>query len=528
MRGVPRFSVTPVSDLRDRARPCCARVTRPSGTIYWGRFLLPFDAAAVAIPDAGIHVGGGGTEVTDLGPIAELRRRYPDVQEVGGADFLVMPGLIDAHQHGRPVSPLELGCWDETLELWLLEQRGIERPGSVLSARVAAMRALLGGVTTMLHPHITGAPRPWLEELLEVADAYARSGMRVVFGMDVRDRGSFTYDDDSAFLATVPSSVRALVERHLPAGHIPTTDELEDAFDALSSATKGTNVRPALAPRGPQWCSGPLLDWVADRSNRGTLVQVHASETMAQYGWFAERGESPIRYLGRHGLLSPRVTLAHCVWLDGADVAAISEHGAVVAHNPTSNLRLRSGRAPTPALRAARVPAGVGTDSTGSGAQPDLFGEIRLARWLEQLGDASVDLSPEEHLRETLRGGAAAAGLPDHLGRLAIGAAADLVLLAWDELARGREYDDAAIPRLVAELASRQHVSGVVVAGRQVVADGRYLLDDAGALEEALREEVYRLPQHPGRRATVRSLRPFVEKEMGRLQAVAASADFVL
>lgn len=502
-------------------------MTGSGGVNYLGRFLLPFDAAAVAVPQGAVHVAAGSAQVTDLGSIAELRQRYPDAEEVGGDDYLVMPGLIDAHQHGRPVSPVELGCWDETLELWLLEQRGIERPGSVLSARVAAMRALLGGVTTMLHPHITGAPGRWAEEMLDVADAYAQSGMRVVFGMDVRDRGSYTYDDDQIFLAGLPPSVRAQVERDLPVGPAPASDELEHAFDALRSAMDGTHVTPALAPRGPQWCSGPLLDWVAEQSSRGALVQVHASETLAQYGWFAERGESPVRHLRRHGLLSPRVTLAHCVWLDPADVAAIAEQGAVVAHNPTSNLRLLSGRAPTAQLRAARVPIGVGTDSTGSGAEPDLFGEIRLARWLEQLGRASAGLSPEEHLHETLRGSAAAAGLPADLGRLAIGAAADLVLLACDGLAPRGETDDAALPRLVAERATRQDVSGVVVAGRQVVADGRYLVDDADALEEALRDEVDRLSRRPERRAAVRSLRPIVAEEVDRLRAIASTADFV-
>ena len=503
-------------------------MTGSNGVNYWGRFLLPFDDGAVAIPRGAVHVAAGSAQVTDLGSIGELRQRYPDAEEVGGDDHLVMPGLIDAHQHGRPVSPVELGCWDETLELWLLEQRGIERPGPVLSARVAAMRALLGGVTTMLHPHITGAPGRWAEEMLEVADAYAQSGMRVVFGMDVRDRGSYTYEDDERFLASVPASVRALVERELAARAGPALDELEHAFEALRSATDGTRVTPALAPRGPQWCSAALLDWVAEQSSRGALVQVHASETLAQYGWFVERGESPIRHLGRHGLLSPRVTLAHCVWLDAADVAAIADQGAVVAHNPTSNLRLLSGRAPTPQLRAAGVPIGVGTDSTGSGDHPDLFGEIRLARWLEQLGRSSTDLSPEQHFREALRGGAAAAGRPADLGRLAIGTAADLILLAVDGLAsQGVENDVAAVPRVVAERASRRDVSGVVVAGRQVVADGRYLIADADALEEALGDEVDRLSPRPERRAAVRSLRPIVADEVDRLHAIASSADFI-
>lgn len=503
-------------------------MTGSAGTIYWGRYLVSFDADTEAIADGAIHVAAGSSQVDDLGPIAELRLRHPGAEEIGGPDYVVIPGLIDAHQHGRPVTPAELGCWDETLELWLLEQRGVDRPHPVLMARVAAMRALLGGVTTMLHPHITGTPGRWVDEMLEVAAAYAGSGMRVVFGMDVRDRGSYTYEDDDRFLGRIPASVRAAVARHLPPSRPPALDELEDGFGALRSAAGGTLVTPALAPRGPQWCSGPLLDWVAQQSAEGALVQVHASETLAQYGWFAADGASPVRHLDAHGLLSSRVTLAHCVWLDTQDVARIAGRGAVVAHNPTSNLRLQSGRAPTAALRAAGVPIGIGTDSTGTDSRPDLFAEMRLARWLEQVGPGAASIVPERHLRETLRGGAAAAGQPDVLGRLAVGTAADLVLLAWDALTPGgRDVQGAVVPRLVAERATRHDVAGVVVAGRQVVREGRYLIEDADALEAALGEAVGRLAPAVERQAAVRAVRPHVVEEVDRLHARAADVDFV-
>ena len=130
-----------------------------NGTIYWGRFLISFGADVLALDTGAVHVADGEGVVDDLGPLDAVRARHPAAEEVGGADRVVMPGLIDAHQHGRALSPADQGCRDETLELWLAQQRAVARPDPVLSAKVAAIRSLLDGVTTIMHPHVPPNPR---------------------------------------------------------------------------------------------------------------------------------------------------------------------------------------------------------------------------------------------------------------------------------------------------------------------------------------------------------------------------------
>ena len=497
-----------------------------NGTIYWGRFLLPFDDDLSVLDRGAVHVTGGAGIIDDLGPLEEVRARHPAAEEIGGANRLVVPGLVDAHQHGRALSPADQGCLDETLELWLAQQRAVARPDPVLSAQVAAIRSLLDGVTTIMHPHLSPKPAHAIEESIAVVGAYRSVGIRASFGLDLRDRAAFTYDDDEAFLARLPTAAQTELRDQFPPADPISLDELESALTTLRRETEGTPITVGLAPRGPQWCTPALLEWAAGQLRGGVALQIHAAETRAQYAWYAEQGISPIRYLQRHGLLSPHTTLAHCVWLDAADVEAIAESGAVVAHNPASNLRLQSGQAPVASLRASGIPIGIGTDSTGMGSRPELFGEIRLARWLEQLATIPTGISPAVALRDAFRGGAAAAGDRDGLGVLRVGAAADIVLLDYEALTAGsgRDLDPA---ELAAERAQRSSVTDVVVAGQHLVAGGRYLLADHEGLEHALAEEAAGLRGDPARAAAVRTLRPHLRAELERLHEVGRGARFV-
>ena len=77
----------------------------------------------------------------------------------------------------------------------LAQQREVERPDPVLSAQVAALRSLLDGVTTIMHPHVSPNPAQAISEAIEVVRIYWSVGIRVIFGLDLRDRASYTYDD---------------------------------------------------------------------------------------------------------------------------------------------------------------------------------------------------------------------------------------------------------------------------------------------------------------------------------------------
>lgn len=101
--------------------------------IYHGRHVVPFAPSSSPIPDGGVLVASG--RVVRIAPLTELRAEAPDSRVVGGRDRVVVPGLVDAHQHGRPMSPSARGVDDQELETWLLAQSAAPAPDPELSAQ---------------------------------------------------------------------------------------------------------------------------------------------------------------------------------------------------------------------------------------------------------------------------------------------------------------------------------------------------------------------------------------------------------
>ncbi len=473
----PDLSGKAVSDTADR---------RDQGTIYHGRALLTFAAEGEVIPDGAVHVIG--ERITDIGTLRDVQRRHPEAALHGDTDTVVIPGLVDGHQHGRALSPSAQGVQDQALELWLVDQRNTRKVDPELSTQIAGIRMLLGGITSALHADVVRDPRRFDHDTLAALEGYRKAGLRVQFGIDVKDRASFTYDDDHEVRAWLPASIA----HELPAAASPSLDALDDILRTAQQRTTNSPIQVGLAPRGPQWCTDGALEWVAAYAHSGTPVQTHCAETRAQYAYFAQHGSSPVRHLDAYGLLRPSTTLAHCVWLDTHDIELIAERGANVSHNPASNLRLRSGIAPVTAMRRAGIAVALGSDSTGLADDAvDLFAAARVAAALEGVRQADVDVGTGR-LVDFARAGYRALGVPDDVAGLFVGGQADLVLLSWQALSAGIVGEPAGsdLPAILDARGSTAAVRDVIVAGQLVVRDGRYLLADLDELERELHERV--------------------------------------
>jgi len=129
---------------------------------------------------------------------------------------------------------------------------------------------------------------------------------------------------------------------------------------------------------------------------------------------------SPVQYLERLGVLSPETLCIHCVQVDAQDVKALRHAGAAIAHCPRSNSAHGHGAAPLPAVRAAGLRVGVGTDSVVSVGDLDLIAETRAA-----------GLSGEDALSVLTLEGATALGLENEIGSLQVGKQADLAVFPF-------------------------------------------------------------------------------------------------
>ncbi len=204
--------------------------------------------------------------------------------------------------------------------------------------------------------------------------------------------------------------------------------------------------------------------------DRGALFHTHVLETKTQIAANLERyGRSSVSYLGDLGLLTPRSSLAHCVWMDPAEFSAVRQGGATIVHNPVSNLRCGSGLLPVADLLEGGVSVALGADGAASNDNQNMFEAMKFASLIQTL-HGSHERWPQPHTiwRMCLRGGAAALGRP--LGSLQAGSAADIVLLSTDR------HVPVHAEGLAASLVLAEHGESV----HTVIVDGEVMLS-AGA-----------------------------------------------
>ena len=71
---------------------------------------------------------------------------------------------------------------------------------------------------------------------------------------------------------------------------------------------------------------------------------MHLLETRYQREWSDHHHpHGVVKYLDDLGLLSPRLTLAHCTWAREDELDLLAQRGVTIAVNASSNLHLHSG-----------------------------------------------------------------------------------------------------------------------------------------------------------------------------------------
>jgi cytosine/adenosine deaminase-related metal-dependent hydrolase len=395
---------------------------------------------------------------------------------------LLLPALANAHDHGRFFSPPTFGVPDQPLETWLAGLALQPDLDQHLTALAYLSRLARRGIASTMHLHRARPVDVLLEEAAQVCSAAEVVGIRLAFAVPLQDRNHVAYScGDSA----VPLPAAGPPWR--PAS-VPSAHTLLDAADAVAAAHDSDLVEVQYGPLGPQWASDALLGGVAERSAAtGRRVHMHLLESRRQREWAdAAHPDGLVRHLDRLGLLSPRLSVAHGVWLRPEEGALLAERGVTVVVNTSSNLRLRSGVAPVGDLLDAGVRCAMGLDGNALDDDDDAFRELRLLALLQAGTGLTPRVSAEQVFRAAVDGAAAVHRGPAAWG-LAPRAAADVVVLDARPLARDVRAplrDDLA---LLLSRGSSSQVRHVWAGGRHVVRDGAVTGLDEDAVVTELR-----------------------------------------
>lgn len=455
-------------------------------------------------------------EIEEVGTFGEVRERHPDVSIIGGDDFLVMPGLVNAHHHGKGVSPLMKGSLDDHLEYWMADSWGRKPVDMYLDTLYACMKMLRSGVTTVMFNLSPGAAADAAEDCKKALTAFADAGMRVNFSLYVESQYRIVAEDESAFLSRLPSELAARAKEVLDSEHIPDDDYIALCESLHASDHDGEFVKVMLSPANAHWCSDTLLERMRVSADKlGTGLHIHLVESVYEkLIGLKLYGKSALAHLDDLGFLGPDVSLAHAVWLTGADMDLVKDRGVHVCTNPSSNLRLRTGIAPVAEMATRGLNLALGTDSTSINEDEDFLQEMRLAHRLHRNpGVNSPTLTADQIVSMATLGGAKATMFED-VGALEPGKKADLITIRLDAITEPYLDPEAPIVDALIYKARATDVDTVMIGGQVMVEGGQVASVDEERMLENLKAELSQplSEDDKARRRTAEELKPYIHR----------------
>jgi guanine deaminase len=358
----------------------------------------------------------------------------PEAAEtIDASRMLLHPGLINAHTHGHGnLSKSSGDRW--TLELLLAAGPHITANRTAVHKRVStaigAAEMVMKGCTACYDLFVE-MPGPTPEGVAAVAEAYDTVGMRAVIAPMLAD-------------LTVYEAIPGLRDA-MPAWLQPSVDEMRlPEFTGTMARMRGIladwsfdreRLRPAIAPTIPLHCRDAMMEACRDMAAEfGVGLHMHVAESKVQVVAGQKLyGRSLVAHLEALGLLGPRFTAAHAVWLDADDMRRLGAHGASAAHNPASNMRLGNGVADMAGLLAHGVTVGIGTDAATCGDNLNMYGAMQFAALASraQGPDPAAWVTCPQVFAAATTGSARALGF-ERIGRIALGYKADIVFLSLD------------------------------------------------------------------------------------------------
>jgi 5-methylthioadenosine/S-adenosylhomocysteine deaminase len=408
-----------------------------------------------------------GATIAELGPAGSIPRDgVARILDTTGS--IVLPGLINSHQHDWYLYGKGLGC-DVLLEQWitgclvpLKEQLDID--DLRVASELATLDMLRGGTTSSVNHLVNETTLAEEEAILgPVADA----GVRQFFAKVIRPHDA----------ATDYASTRESFEKW---------DGTADGRIRVGFVLEATAHWVALGTSSEEMISGGHALAVA----RNTFVTSHiAGGTMSRESgylkWVLETGRTDIQFLHRLGVLDDRWILAHTINPRGNDLDLIAGSGSTVAHTPSSEAARGAGITPIKRMLDNGVRVSIGTDGPMVDLTNDMVEQIKWTRLLQnQLHEHPGTIELGKLIEMATQDGARAVRAEQHLGTLAPGFAADIAVFDLATLHAGPVHRPLATFVHAARGTDAQHV---FVNGEQLLDNGRFTRVDDLHITDLLR-----------------------------------------
>ena len=377
--------------------------------------VVPVNKERSIIKNGAVAIQNG--KIVDVGPTADLTKKYSADRIIDASHKAVLPGLINTHTH--LLQNFIKGFRDDVPLLEWAERVSIPRIIVVVKDYLAGKFGLqyhatmLGCIEAIKSGTTCLANMEWATHP-NALNAYKETGIRA-------DHALYFADQD-------------LLGALIPEARLTHDQTIKLANEIISKWHNGENgrIKFRYGVCSPTTCSESLIREVRELANKTKIaIHCHLGETRLERDCMLEKyGKSQVEWLREIGLLGPDVLAAHCIWLSDREIKILKETQTKVSHNPESNMKLASGIAPIVKMLKEGITVALASDGCASNDNMDMFEAMRTAALLHKVAnlDASV-LSAYDVLEMATINGARALGLGNQVGSLEPGKKADIILV---------------------------------------------------------------------------------------------------
>ncbi|MDR2403093.1 MAG: putative aminohydrolase SsnA [Spirochaetaceae bacterium] len=307
-----------------------------NGTIVTRDPLRPFiDRGAVALE---------GNLIRDLGPGAELKKKYRDAEYIDARGRLVMPGFINTHMHyystfarGLSLGGKPATTFGEILRgLWWRLDKQLTLEDVYYSAIGPMLDGVRSGVTSVIDHH--ASPYAVTGSLFKIAEAARLIGIRSNLCYEVSDRDGEAIKD---------AGIRENVDF---------AKYCSDQKDDMLKALFGVHAQMTISEKTLAAC-------IEAADSVGVGFHIHAAEGIEDViDALSKYDMRVIERLYRHKALSDKSIAVHCIHITGEEMDMLKDSNTVVVHNPQSNMGNAVGVSPVLDMLGRGILVGLGTD----------------------------------------------------------------------------------------------------------------------------------------------------------------------
>jgi len=348
--------------------------------------------------------------IKEVGDYVQMKQKYPEAEFVDAKGGVIMPGLINTHEHiysamarGISIKGYHPNGFLDILDgMWWKIDRHLTLEQTKQSAMATYIDCIKNGVTTVFDHHASyGSIR---ESLFKIEEAAKASGIRSCLCYEVSDRD----------------------------GEAKMKDGVAENVDFIKHALADTSdmVAGMMGLHASFTLSDQTLSFCAENKPERVGYHIHVAEGIEDlYDSLKKYGKRIIDRLMDHDILGEQTFAAHCIYVNQHEMDVLKETNTMVVHNPESNMGNACGCPPTMEIFNKGILTGLGTD----GYTHDMIESYKVANILHKhhLCDANAAWSEVPVMLFENNAKIANRYFKKPLGILKEGAAADVIILDY-------------------------------------------------------------------------------------------------